>query len=477
MKSADAATVPYAFKPHERPTLPGSPANPEHPTSRRIGYFFVGIIVALTGGLGNALIIVNLGFIQGTLGLYSDAGAWLPAAYTMTFVCANLLLVKYRQEFGIQPFIHRILAGYALVTLAHLFVHSFATAVLVRAISGIVASGLTTLSIIYMMQAMPAPKRLVGIILGISFPQLAVPLARLLSPALIEWSDWRMAYVFELGMALLALAAVMSCPLPPSERSKAFEKEDFITLGLFFPGIALLCTVLAQGRILWWTDTPWLGWALVAAVLLIAAALFVEHHRCNPLINTRWLGRREIVRLALVATAVRILLSEQTFGSIGLLSAVGINNDQLMGFSIVICLASLGGIAVAALTLKPDDLGRPIRYAALLIAFGAFIDAGSNNLTRPEQLYFSQALIAFASLYFLGPAIVIGIARALLAGPRYFVSFVVLRIRGPQGGQCDRQFCESPAAYRRAYCDRSRPADCRPLASGDVGRRSHRHSR
>ncbi|PMX56098.1 MFS transporter, partial [Pseudomonas sp. FW305-33] len=81
--------------------------------------------------------------------------------------------------------------------------------------------------------------------------------------------------------------------------------------------------VLSEGRIEWWTERAWMGWALAASVALVAAALIVEHHRASPLINTRWLGTREMLRLMAIAASVRVLLSEQAFGSIGLLNAVG----------------------------------------------------------------------------------------------------------------------------------------------------------
>lgn len=421
-----AASAPYEFKPHERPTLPGSPATPDHPTPRRIGYFAIGLLVGLTGALGNALIAVNLNLAQGTLGLYANEAAWLPAAYAMTNVCANLLLVKYRQQFGLQPFIRWILLSYILATLAHLFVHDFWSSVLVRAVSGIAAAGLSTLTVLYLMQSMPAPKRLVGLMLGITLPQLATPLARLLSPWLFEWGEWRMAYTFELGLALACLAAVMRLPLPPSERHKAFERTDFLTMALFAPGLGLLIAVLAQGRIVWWTDAAWIGWALVGAVVLIVAALLIEHYRANPLINTRWLGRREMIRLAVVATSVRILLSEQSVGSIGLLGVVGMGNDQLVTLNLIICLASIAGVAAMLLTFNPRYPGRPISIAVALIAIGSFMDAHATNLTRPANFYVSQGLIAFASVYFLGPAIIIGISRTLLAGPKHFISFIVL---------------------------------------------------
>jgi len=419
-------TTPYVFKPHERPTLPGSPANPEHPGCRRKIYFAIGILVGITGGLGNALVTVNLNFAQGTLGLNSNESAWLTAAYFMTNTTANLLLMKYRQQFGLQPFVRYMLAAYALTTLLHLFAHGFWTSVAVRAASGVAASGLSTMTILYLMQSMPAPKRLAGVMIGISIPQLATPLARMLSPGLLEWGDWHMLYWFELGLALATLAGIMTLPLPPSERVKVFEKKDFLTFCLLAPGLWLLIAVLSEGRIEWWTERNWMGYSLIGSIVLIASALLVEHHRENPLINTRWLGTREMARLMLVAASIRVLLSEQAFGSVGLLTVLGMINDQMVILNFVIILASIAGLTTAVVTFNPANVARPITIAVILIAVGAFMDADSTNLTRPSSFYLSQALIGFASLLFMAQAMVIGIARTLLAGGKNFISFAVL---------------------------------------------------
>jgi MFS family permease len=421
-----AESTHYVFKPHERPTLPGSPANPDHPSARRIGYFAIGCFAGLGGGLGNALVTVNLNFAQGTLGLNSNEATWLTAAYYMTNVTGNLLLVKYRQQFGLQSFIRYMLGAYALTTLAHLFLHGFWTSVAVRAASGISASGLSTLTVLYLSQAMSAPNRMKGIMIGISIPQLATPLARALSPGLLVTGDWHMLYWFELGVVLATLAAMLSLPLPPSEREHVFERLDFLTFFLLAPGLWLFVAVLSEGRIEWWTERNWMGWSLVASVVLVAAALLVEHRRANPLINVRWLGTREMMRLMAVAASVRILLSEQTYGSVGLLTTLGMLNDQMVTLHLIVVAAGIAGLAVAVLTFRPANVARPISISIILIAIGSFIDADATNLTRPSSFYFSQALIGFASLMFMAQTMVIGISRTLLAGTRHFISFVVL---------------------------------------------------
>src|SRR3954452_5922837 len=84
----------YQFRPHERPFMPGSPATPEHPFGRRIGYALVGALIALTAGFSNGLLLANLPQIQGALGLSPIEGGWLTAAYSMTNVCTSFVLIK-----------------------------------------------------------------------------------------------------------------------------------------------------------------------------------------------------------------------------------------------------------------------------------------------------------------------------------------------------------------------------------------------
>ncbi|MFJ5382731.1 MFS transporter, partial [Cupriavidus sp. CER94] len=420
------ATASYEFKPHERPSMPGSPATPDHPTPRRVAYFCVGVLIGLTGAFGNALVVANLNNIQGVFGLYSDEAAWLSTVYVMTNVCMSMLVIKFRQQYGLQRFTKVFLLSYALITGAHLLTHTFGTALLARAANGIAASGMSTLALYYIIQSLPARHRMRAVVIGFGVPQLATPLARTFSTGMLEAGNWQTLYQFEFGLSLLSLVTVALLPLPPSERIKAFEPLDFVTFALFAPGMALLCAVLGQGRILWWTEAPWLGYALCGAVILIAAALWIEHNRVNPLLNTRWLGSMAIIRFAVVATSVRILLSEQPYGAVGLLTALGMGNDQLISLYIVVSMATVAGIAASALTLNPQNLGRPIRISLILIAIGAFVDAGSTNLTRPQNMYFTQSLIAFAAVYFLGPTLLIGMGSALQRGMSHFVSFSAL---------------------------------------------------
>ncbi|TCQ07403.1 MFS transporter [Sphingomonas sp. PP-CC-3A-396] len=416
----------WQFAEHERPVLPGSPGSPLHPRHRQIAYALIGILLGLTVGFGNALISANTYTLQGALGLDPAEIAWLPTVYVMTNVSINLLMIKFRAQFGLRPFAMIFLILYVLITLAHLFVHGFWTAIAVRAISGMAGAALSSLCLYYVMQSLPAKWRLKAVVLGIGIPQCATPLARLFSPDLLAMSQWRTLYLFELGLALLSLAAVAALRLPPTTRSKAFEPLDFLTFVLFAGSTALFAAVLGLGRIVWWTNAPWIGWALIVAIPMFAAAIVVEHHRANPLLNTRWLGSADIVRFTIVIVMARIVLSEQTYASVGLLTVLGQNNDQLVPFFLIIFVASVAGVIASAVTLDVERLGHPIMLAIGLVAVAAWFDSYATSLTRAPQMYVTQAIIGFSATFFLGPALLFGMTRAIKEGAGHIISFIAL---------------------------------------------------
>lgn len=417
--------APREWAPDEKPMLPGSPSTPAHRTHVRIAYLLVGILVTITGGLGNALVSVNLLHLQGVLGATQTEVAWLPAAYVMANASMNLLLVKFRQQFGLRLFTEFFLVLYALVTFAHLFVGGLGSAIAVRAFHGMLAAALSTLGLYYTLQAFTKPWRLKGLTIALGVAQLSLPLAYIFSNDLLQIAEWNGLYLFELGLTLVSLGAVLLLKLPPGDRFKAFRPADFLTFGLFAPGIALLCAVLTFGRILWWHETAWIGVALAASIVLLAAAICVEHNRANPLLNIRWLTTGKILHVALTLLLVRIVLSEQSVGAVGFLRAVGLDNDQMQSLFACVLAATVAGIAVSALSLNIERLTWPRVVALLCMALGAWLDAHASNQTRAEQMYLSQSLLAFGGTLFIGPSLV-SLIFTVVGNPGALISFSVL---------------------------------------------------
>ena len=138
---------------------------------------------------------------------------------------------------------------YALAALVQLIFPTFASAVVTRAASGLTAAALITVTIYYLFQVFPPKLRPVALVVGIGLTQLGVPLARLFPVEMLAENHWRNLNLIELALPLATLAAMRAFPLPPSDKSKAFEPHDFVTIALVVPAMLLFTAVLSVGRL------------------------------------------------------------------------------------------------------------------------------------------------------------------------------------------------------------------------------------
>lgn len=414
------------FLPEERPLFPGAPFAPLQSPTRRAIYAALGLLLGLLINLGNGILLANVAILAGAREDYVPATALLSGIYVAFNAASNLVLVKGRIQFGIPRLTIVMLAAYALAALLLYMVPVPASAILLSAVSGMTSAGLTTITIYYFMQSLKGPAKPLGLLIGVSVVQLGSPLSRLLPVDILSIGGWPAFALIQLAISLLCLVIIVGYPLPPTERTKAFEPLDIVTFLLFLTANLLLCSVLVEARLLWWTDTPWIGWAIAGCIPLYAGALLVEMHRTNPLLRLSWYGTPTIATFAAIAVVVRLALSEQSYGSVGLISAAGLNNDQFHALYLSIMGAELLGIVAAVLTTRPNSQGYQVMAASLIIALGSWLDTGSNNLTRPENLLLSQSLIAFGTTFFIGPALLYGAGEMLKRGATYLVSLVVM---------------------------------------------------
>ena len=415
----------YRFKPHELPILPGSPANPDHPPGRRAAYLGIGILLGLIGGAQNGFLIANSPALRAGFALTPVEEGWLTVAFYSTYACMSMLLFRVRQEFGVQPFVRWAMAGLVAANFVQMMGPGYYPELAARAVAGIAASGLSALSVYYLMQGLPPALRVGGLIISLGLIQFAFPLTRAISPALLVDGDMDHVFQFQFAMSLLGFGLVYWLRLPPGLRKGTFEKLDIPSIALFMLGVGALCAFLVQGRIQWW-DTPWLGYALVAAIVGLGGCFLIEANRKSPMLDLSWLSSRAILGLAAIGATVRILVAEQGFGASGLFAALGYGNEQLTGYFWILAGATFGGVVLSVVRLDPKDLTRPVLFAVAVICVAAFADTRTGVMTRPQDLYATQAAIAFAAVFAMGPIMMEGMLRALAAGQSYVISFIAV---------------------------------------------------
>jgi len=107
-------------------------------------------------------------------------------------------------------------------------------------------------------------------------------------------------------------------------------------------------------------------------------------------------------------------------------ATLGYGDEHLTGYFWILTGATLAGMVLSMLRLDPRDLTRPLLFAILVIGIAAFADTRSGVMTRPQDLYLTQAAIAFAAVFAMGPMMMEGMLRALAAGQSYVISFIAV---------------------------------------------------
>ena len=438
--------------------MPGSPASPEHPKKRRLAYLAIGLLFALSPGFQNGLLTASLPQLRDDLALDLQQGGWIQAAYFMAYACMSILFFKIRKAYGLQRFVRITLFARLAASLLQLVYHHYEVELIARVAAAVAASGLLVLAIYYLMQGFVGTKKLVGLVFGLGLMQVGTPLAQSLAPLLYGDGDLNGVFAFQAALALACTACLFALPLPPGITvRKSFTLVDALSFTLFASGIALLCAFLVQGRTVWWT-TQWLGWLLAGGAGLTGLALYshppkasygvasprrtkayclrrralsetfggwlyIESTRHKPMLDWHWMTVPQILIFAVMGAMARLLTSEQTVGAAGLMGTLGISGAQMTTFYLIVAGASLLGAAASLVLLDINDIRRPVMIALACFALGAWLEIGVGMQTRPAQLYFSQSIVAFATLLFMGPMMLEGIVRALAKSPDHIMSF------------------------------------------------------
>jgi MFS family permease len=410
----------------EQPAAP-PPAPPVITPRRAAACIAASTLLAMTQGFGMNLVAANIPQLQGPFGATSAEAVWLMAAYMAPNASLSLALIKIRNQYGLRHFAELGIAVFLVVSVLHIFITDLHSAIVLRFFAGIAAAPLSSLGFLYMLEAFtPARKLTVGISLALTNIGLAAPLTRLISPALIELGGVRALLHLEVALAMLSFAAIYLLPLTPVPRAKVIEKLDILSYVFIAIGFGSGAVILVTGRTYWWMEAQWIGELLVVMIGALTIAAVLELNREKPLIDLRWLFSREVLHFAAVLVLFRLMLAEQTAVASNFFQIMGLQNDQLTHLYGVVALATLAGGLICAVIMKPGREPGIHMVALLLIGVGAFLDSHATNLTRPEQMYVSQAMIAAGGSLFLPPAIAAGFTMALKKGPQYILSFIVV---------------------------------------------------
>ncbi|MBN7804766.1 MFS transporter [Agrobacterium rosae] len=411
----------------ETPIAPAAP--PEKTVFMKLVYIISGLCFFVTQGMGMNIVMANIYQLQGEFSATIAEVAWLSAAYMAPYATFSIALFKVRQQYGLRPFAEISIICFVLASCLNLFVTDLHSAIVVRFVSGMAAAPLSSLGFLYILEAFPVQRKLtLGLSIALTGTLLSAPLARIISPELLDIDGWQALYTMEVGLSLAVLPIIYLLPLTPPPRAKVIERMDILSYLLFAGGLGCLAVFLTLGRFYWWFETWWLGVLLATSIGLLAVMTMIELPRKNPMLDLRWIFSRTNLHLIAILLIYRAVSSEQSSTAVSLYQQLGILNEQTTGLYALIIVATLLGGALCALLMLTKYVDTAHVIALALIALGAFMDSGLTNLVRPEQMYLSQAMIAFGAAMFLPPVMAKGFGAALAKGPPYLVNFITIFI-------------------------------------------------
>ncbi|WP_421362643.1 MFS transporter [Agrobacterium rosae] len=411
----------------ETPAAPVAP--PEKTVFMKLVYIVSGLCFFVTQGMGMNIVMANIYQLQGEFSATIAEVAWLSAAYMAPYATFSIALFKVRQQYGLRPFAEISIICFVLASCLNLFVTDLHSAIVVRFVSGMAAAPLSSLGFLYILEAFPVQRKLtLGLSIALTGTLLSAPLARIISPELLDIDGWQALYTMEVGLSLAVLPIIYLLPLTPPPRAKVIERMDILSYLLFAGGLGCLAVFLTLGRFYWWFETWWLGVLLATSIGLLALMTAIELPRKNPMLDLRWIFSRTNLHLIAILLIYRAVSSEQSSTAVSLYQQLGILNEQTTGLYALIIVATLLGGALCALLMLTKYVDTAHVIALALIALGAFMDSGLTNLVRPEQMYLSQAMIAFGAAMFLPPVMAKGFGAALAKGPPYLVNFITIFI-------------------------------------------------
>jgi MFS family permease len=426
--SATAENTPATQTPAaEAPAPAAPPVVPSKPLWLAAIYVASGLLLFITQGMGMNIVNANLYQLQGEFSATVAEAAWLSAAYMAPYATLSIALFKIRAQYGLRPFAEWSILIFVLASLLNLFVNDLHSALVVRFISGCAAAPISSLGFLYVLEAFPVHRKLSqGLNLALMGTLLSAPIARMVSPTLLQIDGWHGLYTLELGLALLSMAIIYALPVTPPPRAKVIERMDIVSYLLMAVGIGCLAVFLTLGRFYWWFETWWLGVLLASSIGFIAVTALIESRRTNPMLDFGWIFSRDNLHMAAVLLVFRAVSSEQSSTAVGFFQQIGLLNDQQIVLWLLVLLASIGGALFCMALMSSRYVETAHVIALALIAGGAYLDSQATSLTRPEQFYLSQSMIAFGAAMFLPPVMAKGFAAALQKGPVYIVNFIVI---------------------------------------------------
>ena len=277
-----------------------------HPMLGVLGVLVGAMIATCTG----RLMSVGLADMRGALHLGADEASWIGTAYNASLMFIGPFSVYLGGLLGARRVLLACAAVFTLVSLLLPFAGSLPVLLILIVVAGLTAGTFYPLTLSFVLRNLPPRYVLFGIAAYAMDIVFTTNFAHSLEAWYIDhlswgWIFWNSAVLTPV-MMLLVYFGIPWQPLPqPKEGQPKPNWRGFLYASL---GFSLLYMALDQGRRLDWLSSGTIVALLCTGIFLLLVTVVRRLQMPNPLINFRFLARRNTILLGVVLIFFRFIM-------------------------------------------------------------------------------------------------------------------------------------------------------------------------
>jgi MFS transporter, DHA2 family, multidrug resistance protein len=386
--------------------LSASPSNPSTPptpvaagaiTTRPV----LGILGVLMGAMvatfTGRLVSVGLADLRGALHLGVDEASWIGTAFNAAMMFIGPFSVYFGGLLGPRRVLLACASAFTVISVLLPFAPNLPVMLVLLVLAGLTAGTFYPLTLSFVLRNLPMRYVLLGIAMYAMDIVFTTNFATSLEAFYMDhlswrWIFWNSAVITPIMMVLIYFGIPWQ-PLPvPKEGQPKPNWRGFLYGSL---GFALLYTALDQGQRLDWLNSGTIVALIVSGSFLLVMTLVRRLLMPNPLINLKFLVRRNTLLLGVVliffrfAMLATVVIIPSYLGSVkGYLPLQ--TGPVLLWVALPQCIFGL----LAMYLLKHIDARLILTFGFSLVAIACMMNANLSSAWSGGNFWLSQAVMA-----------------------------------------------------------------------------------
>jgi DHA2 family multidrug resistance protein len=364
-----------------------------HPLLGVAGVLLGASVATCTG----RLMSVGLPDLRGALHLGVDEASWINTTFNASLMFIGPFSVYLGGLLGARRVLLACAALFTLVSVVLPFAPNLPVMLVLLVLAGLTAGTFYPLTLSFVLRNLPMQYVLLGIAMYAVDILFTTNFATSLEAFYFDHWSWRWIFwnsaVLTPVMMVLVYFGIPWQPMPkPKEGQPKPNWRGFLYASL---GLSLLYTALDQGQRLYWMNSGVIVALTVSGVFLLGAALVRHFVIPNPLINFKFLARRNTLLLSVVLFFFRFMMLATVVSIPSFLASVqGYRPLQIGPVLLWVALPQCVLGLLAIYLLKYIDARLILTAGFALVAIGCLMNAQVTSVWSGANFGLSQGVLA-----------------------------------------------------------------------------------